>query len=470
LREIDLAIIGGGPSGIVAAIEAAKAGVKVVLLDENQKLGGQIYRQFEKGFKVTDSKELGENYQKSLDLLNQFGSVSNKIEYLNSATVWGVFQNNTLAFARHGATSSIKFKKLLIANGAYDRPVPFPGWTLPGVFTAGGAQKFTKTERILPGKKILLAGTGPLQLVLAYQILKAGGKIEAILEAGNVRHNWFKVLKGIWGNWDDLKEGWKYLNYIKKSGVPILRNHLILEVRGDSQVEEAVFAEIDKNWRPKTHTERIVKVDTVCVGYGLVPLTELTMLAECKHIFDRRLGGYIPERDDKMETTVSGIYTVGDGAGVAGSKVAIEEGRIAGTSIACSLGYISDEHANMHLKASRRNLDKINRLRNVLDEISMPRVGLYELANDETVICRCEEITLKEIKSAITDGTTRVKDLKRKTRVGMGTCEGRMCGPNLIEFMRYQLNASAEEPGYLTPRPPVKPIALGVLANSNLKE
>lgn len=470
MKKAELAIIGGGPGGVVAAIEAAKAGVKVILLDENESPGGQIYRQFEKGFKVTDAEVLGGDYEKGLDLLNQFSSLSDKIEYLNNSTVWGIFDNNTLAFARNGASSSIGYKKLLIANGAYDRPVPFPGWTLPGVLTAGGAQKLVKTERILPGKKILLCGTGPLQLVLAHQILKAGGKIEAILEAGHVSNNWLKGLKGIWGNWDYLNEGWKYLRSIQKAGVPLLYNHIILEARGNGQVEEAVFAKVDENWRPRPGTERTAAVDTICLGYGFVPSTELTMLAGCKHRYDRLLGGYIPLRSENMETSVPGIYAVGDGAGVAGSKVAIEEGRIAGTAIAGSLDYISDTDAAKNIKQSGKLLDKYNRLRKVLDEMSMPRPGLYELATDDTVICRCEEVTLKEIKRAMADETKQVKDLKRKTRAGMGPCEGRMCGPSLIEIMRNQPNASPEGPGYLNPRPPVKPIALGVLAASAPRE
>lgn len=470
MKESEFAIIGGGPGGIAAAIVAAKAGVKVTLLDENERPGGQIYRQFEKGFKVTDSKVFGQDYDKGLELLRQFSSLSYKIQHLNNATVWGIFKDRTLAFARNGTSLSLGFKNLLVATGAYDRPVPFPGWTLPGVFTAGGAQRLVKTERVLPGEKILLAGTGPLQLVLAHQILNAGGKIEAILEAGNINTNWLQGLAGIWGNWDYLKEGWRYLRSIQKAGVPLLRNHIILETYGDGQVEEAVIAKVDKNWRLKIGTERVLKVDTVCLGYGLVSSTELTLLAECEHKYELRLGGYIPVRSENMETTVPGIYAVGDGTGVAGSKVAIEEGCIAGVSIARSLGYISDANAGMHIKLFKKRLNKFNRLRKVLDEMSMPRAGLYELAKDDTIICRCEEVTLKEIKEAMADGTAQAKDLKRMTRIGMGPCEGRMCGPALIEIMRHQPNASPEGPGYLLPRPSIKPIALGVLAASKQEE
>jgi hydrogen cyanide synthase HcnB len=191
------------------------------------------------------------------------------------------------------------------------------------------------------------------------------------------------------------------------------------------------------------------------------------MLAECEHKYDLRLGGYIPLRKANMETSVPGIYAVGDGAGVAGRKVAIEEGCIAGISAASALGYLSRANAGKQIKPYRKRINKINRFRKILDDISLPRKGLYELATDETVICRCEEVTLKQLKAALADDTIQIKDFKRMTRMGMGSCEGRMCGPSIIEMMRHRLNASAEDIGCLRPRPSIKPVALGVLAANN---
>ena len=467
MRECDFAIIGGGPGGIAAAIEAARAGIDVILLDENEQPGGQVFRQFEKGFKVTDPYAMGTDFQEGQELLHQFNSMQDKIRYLNNTLVWGVFNDRTLAFARHGTSSSLRFKNLLVATGAYDRPVPFPGWTLPGVFTAGGAQKLVKSERVLPGQNILLAGTGPLQLVLADQILKAGGAIEAVLEAGSPVGNWLQGLKGIWGNWDFLKEGIGYLRSIKSAGVPLLWRHIILEARGEGQVEEALIAKADRNWRPIPNTAHSVKVDAICLGYGLVSSTELTMLAECDHQYDLKQGGYVPQRRANMETSVPGIYAVGDGAGVAGKKVAILEGFIAGISAARSFGYLSSAAARERVKPYQKKLDKINRLRKILDDISLPRKGLYELATDDTRICRCEEVTLGQLKTALADETIQIKDFKRMTRMGMGPCEGRMCGPAVIEMLRHRLNVPVEDVGYLNPRPSIKPVALGVLAAGN---
>ena len=167
---------------------------------------------------------------------------------------------------------------------------------------------------------------------------------------------------------------------------------------------------------------------------------------------------------------VPGIYAVGDGAGVAGSKVAIEEGVIAGVSVARSLGYTSDADTKKYKRGFQKRLDKLNRFRKVLDEMSMPRAGLYELAKDDTIVCRCEEITFREIKDAMADGATHTKDIKRMTRVGMGPCEGRMCGPALIEMMRCQPNAHPDAFECLPPRPSIKPIPLGALAASGRED
>jgi len=470
LIESELAIIGAGPGGVAAAIQAAKTGVKVTLLDENESPGGQIYRQLGQGFKVTDAGVFGNDYAKGLELLQQFSSMKDSIQYLNNAVVWGIFKNRTIAYARNGRSSTLGFKKLLLATGAYDRPVPFPGWTLPGVFTAGGAQRLVKTDRVLPGQKILLAGSGPLQLVLAHQILKAGGHIEAVLEAGALGKNWFQGLLGLWGNWDFLKEGMRYLRTIRKAGVPLLRRHIVLEARGDGQIEEAVIAKVDPQWRPIAGSERTVNVDTLCLGYGLVSSIELSLLAECEHLYDLSLGGYVPIRNGSMETTVPGIYAVGDGAGVAGSKVALEEGIIAGVSIARALEHISAADKTRFLMPSQKRLQKINRFRKVLDKISEPKPGLYELAKDDTIICRCEEITLGKLKESLAQGASRLKDVKRMTRMGMGACEGRMCGPALMAYMRNLKRTPPEALGYLRPRPTIRPIHLGVLATSKADE
>jgi thioredoxin reductase/bacterioferritin-associated ferredoxin len=382
---------------------------------------------------------------------------------MDGALVWGLFDGNELAFYRGEASQSVRYKKLIIAAGAYDRPVAFPGWTLPGVFTAGGAQTMVKTQRVLPGKRFLLAGTGPLQLALANQIADAGGEVAAIVDAGHVQ-NWFRLGAAALGQWQLLSDALYYLWGIRKARIPLLRNHLIVEARGDGQVEEAVVAEVDRDWRPKGGTRKTIRVDTVCVGYGFVPSVELTRLAGCEHRYELPLGGWIPVRNHNMETSVPGVYAVGDCTGVAGSLVAIEEGRIAGISASCSLGHLPSREARMSKEPSRSRLAGLMRLRKVLDDISVPRPGLFELAKEDTIVCRCEEITLGEVREALSRGATEMREVKRMTRMGMGPCQGRMCGPVMQEMIARERKVPPDSMGHLNPRPPVKPVPIAALA------
>jgi len=463
LKELEMVILGAGPGGLAAAIEAARSGVGVTILDENPKPGGQIFRQFHDGFQVTSPAVLGHDYARGRKLLSELAAVRDRVQLLDNAVVWALSEGNELAFYRGDASYSVRYKKMVIAAGAYDRPVPFPGWTLPGVFTAGGAQSLVKTQRVLPGENFLLAGTGPLQLALANQITDAGGHVVAIAEAGRIE-NRFGLLSGALGQWQLIGDAIHYLYGVRKAGIPLWRNHIIVEARGHGQVEEAVVAEVDRNWRPKHGTYRTLKVDTLCVGYGFVPSVELTRLAECEHRYEPLLGGWIPVRNGQMETAVPDVYAVGDCTGIAGSLVAIEEGRIAGLAAAQRLGHLTPMEARDRMAPSRERLAGLQRLRKVLDRISAPRPGLYELAKDDTIVCRCEEITLGEIKAALADGATDMKEVKRMTRMGMGNCQGRMCGPAMQEIIAREKGLSPDRIGHLNPRPPVRPIPLGVLA------
>ncbi len=455
-------IVGAGPGGLASAIEAAGSGARVMLLDENPKPGGQIYRQGHDSLEVLEPRTLGPDFKRGRELLAEFSEIRSRVEYIENALVWSLFDDNVLAFARDGTTHTVRFKKLILSIGAYDRPVPFPGWTLPGVFSAGGAQALVKNQRVLPGENILLAGTGPLLLALAAQIIHAGGRVVAILEAGRIQ-GWLDLGLGVLGQPSLLLDAIRYFRTIRKARVPLLQRHLILEARGRGSVEEAITSEVDENWRPKPGKESTFSVDTLCLGYGFIPSVELTRIAGCHHIYEPLLGGWIPARDFQMQTSVRGVYAVGDAAGIAGSLAAVEQGRIAGISAARSLGYLSDPEARRHMVPSRRRLYRLLRLRRTLDRISVPGPGLFELVRDDTIVCRCEEITLKEIKEALAEGATDMGEVRRMTRLGMGLCQGRMCGPASQEIVARLAHLPVSSVGHLNPRPPVKPIPLSAL-------
>ncbi len=235
IREIELAIIGAGPAGVCAAIEAAKFNVSVTVIDENPKPGGQIYRRLTDAFAVTDENRLGKDYIQGTKLIRELERYSQRIKLLADAPVWGIFADREVAFIYEGKSEELRPQKLILAEGAYDRPMPFPGWTLPGVFTAGAALRMVKTERVLPGKRILLAGTGPLQLVLATQLMQAGAEVVSVLEAASSTVVW-KYLPQFWGQWGLIKDGLHYLWDLRRNKISYLMSHAIVKKPLEFQV------------------------------------------------------------------------------------------------------------------------------------------------------------------------------------------------------------------------------------------
>lgn len=463
MSECRIVIVGAGPAGMGAAIEASRAGACVTLLDENARPGGQIYRQLHPGFTVTSPHALSRDFRRGQALLAEFSSCQKRIEYLGDSLVWGLFPDHEVAFLHRGASRTVQYDALIVALGAYDRPVPFPGWTLPGVMAAGGAQRLVKTQRVLPGERILLVGTGPLQLALASQILHARGRVEAIVEAGTV-DDWWALARSAFGQWALIADAWRYLWGIAKARVPLLRRHIIVEARGDGKVEEAVIARVDKNWRAIPGTSRTVTADAVCVGYGFVPSVELTRLAGCEHRYQPELGGWVPVRNEHMATSVEGVYAAGDCAGVAGSIMALDEGRIAGIAASQAMGYLPADTARARMAPLRDRLAGLKRLQAALDAVSMPRPGLYELAIDDTIVCRCEEMTLGELRAVLADSPDDMNAVKRMTRMGMGSCQGRYCGSALQEIVGRYRGVSSGDIVPLNPRPPIRPVPIHVLA------
>lgn len=459
-----LVIVGGGPAGIAAAIEAARAGVSCMLIDEAPRLGGQIYRQPPREFDVRDPRALGKDFTRGQRLREAFAEVSDRVEVLSGTSVLGVWPGRELLYASEGASDRFVAERLILATGAYDRPVPFPGWTLPGVMTAGGAQVLVKTMRIRPGQRALVAGTGPLLLVVANQLHKVGVKVVAVLEAGRI--SWSpRAIPKIWGEWGLLKDAWDYWRGLRRAGIPLFVSHTIFEAHGQDEVTGASFGPVDpQDWRPRRDKAQKTDVDLVVVGFGFVPNTELTELAGCHHRYVHEVGGWVPERDAFMQTTVPGVFAVGDGVGVAGAFVAVEEGRLAGITAAEQLGALTSDEAARRRVGPLRRLRSLARVRQLLDELSRIRPGLCELATPKTLVCRCEEVQLSDVQAALQEGAKDLQAVKLLTRLGMGPCQGRNCAPSAGMFLCQATGCTAEAVGRINPRPPVKPVTLGALA------
>ncbi len=470
LASRPIVVVGGGPAGIAAAIEAARAEVACLLIDEAPRLGGQIYRQPPREFAVRDPRALGRDFTRGQRLREAFGDVADRIEVLSATSVLGVWAGKELLYASEGAADRITPERLIVATGAYDRPVPFPGWTLPGVMTAGGAEILVKTMQVHPGQRALVAGTGPLLLVVANQLHKVGVTVVAVLEAGRVA--WSpRVIPKVWGEWGLPKDAWDYWRGLRRAGIPLLFNHTIFEAHGQDEVTGASFGPVDpQDWRPLKAKAQATNVDLVVVGFGFVPNTELTALAGCRHRYVHEVGGWIPERDAFMETTVPGVFAAGDGAGVAGAFVAVDEGRVAGITAAEQLGALTAAEAARRRATPLRRLRSLARVRQILDGMSRIRPGLCELATPTTLVCRCEEVALSHVQAAIQSGARDLPAVRLLTRLGMGPCQGRQCAPSVRMLLGQATGASAEAVGRIHPRPPVKPVTLGALAQRAERE
>lgn len=321
MLNTEVAVVGAGPAGLSAAIEAAKAGTEVILIDENARPGGQLFKQIHKFF-GSRAHHAG---IRGMDIGNQLLQETKEtgVKVWLNRIVWGLFEEKILGVADQKGSKSIQVKKIIIATGASEKAISFPGWTLPGVMGAGAAQTMVNIHRVLPGEKILMVGSGNVGLIVSYQLLQAGAKVVAVVEAAQ------KI--GGYG---------VHASKLRRAGVPILTSHTVKKVRGKEEVEAAFLVKVDKNWNPVLHTEKIFEVDTVCIAAGLRPLAELAWMAGCEFVYLPELGGFVPLHNENMESTVPGVYVAGDTAGVEEASVAMEEGRLAGISVAKELGYL----------------------------------------------------------------------------------------------------------------------------------
>ncbi len=301
-------------------------------------------------------------------------------------------------------SGTIGAKAIIIATGARDRPVAFPGWTLPGVFTAGAAKTLVAIQRVLPGQRILMAGSGPLALAFSAQLLDYGANIVEVVEAAP-RPGLLALAKlAIDADPAILRDAAKYRAQLFFGRVPFSYSTIIVRVEGRHEVERAVVAKVDRDWRVVPGTERTIEVDTMLLGYGLESSAELSRLVGCQQHFSRNFGGWLPVKDGCMRTSVPGVFAAGDGSGVGGAQHAIEEGRIAGVMAARALGAIAEGEAAMRVAKSLSRLRRMNQFLKTLNDIYAVGPGLYELATPDTIVCRCEERTAAELDATIDDG------------------------------------------------------------------
>ncbi len=460
-KKYNIVIIGSGFSGIAAVNYLAGKGLSILIVDENFHLGGQLLRKI--------PEKLGKNKNYSPDYIKKIGNrflknlESHDIEISNHSSVIGIYDNNELLIEiDNKKVESVRFETVIFATGARERFLPFKGWTLPGVYSAGMSQVLMKSSGVLPASEIVVGGSGLFLFSAAYEFLKNGAKVLSVIESTGISGK-MKMLPTLLHNFSKITEGARYLGKIGISGVPIRFNTKIIEARGDGSLKEIVTGKTDSKGRLIAGKEKIIRTGGFAYSYGFVPNTELPNLAGCDLKFRKELGGWVVEVNEKMETSVPGIYCAGEVTGVGGALKSINEGQLVSISILERFG-ISDMIIGKKkklLKARKYHLD-FTKYFNTLYGINDKEI--YDIP-DDTIICRCEDVKMGDIREAVSSGFISPGSLKTSVRAGMGNCQGRTCGPIIYDLLAASSGTKGNNFTPFSNRPPLKPVKINTLIN-----
>lgn len=444
----DAAVVGAGPAGLAAATLCARAGLATVLFDEQPAAGGQIYR----AAGTTPLRAgtiLGDDYWRGRRLVADFAASG--AQHVPGAAVWSLSREREIGVSLGGAARLVRAARVILATGAIERPFPIPGWTLPGVMTAGAAQILLKSAALVPAGRTVLAGSGPLLWLLARQYLEAGAEIAAILDT-TPRANRRRALAHAPAFLASpyFAKGLALLRAVRRR-VRVIGGVAALAAEGSGRLEAVRYA--------AARGEQRLPADLLLLHQGVVPNVNLAMAAGIAHRWDESQLCFVPERDAAGATALDGIAIAGDGGGIGGAEAAAEAGRLAAIAAIRALRPGADLGAEEI--AARRSLARWRRGRRFLDALFRPA---FVPPADETIVCRCEAVTAGEIAAAVDQGCTGPNQLKAFTRCGMGPCQGRLCGLTVTQLFATRRGVSPAEAGHYRLRPPVKPLPLGALA------
>jgi NADPH-dependent 2,4-dienoyl-CoA reductase/sulfur reductase-like enzyme len=470
----DLAVIGAGPAGLAASVVAAAAGLRVALVDAGDRPGGQYFRHPPDSLRTARPDTTHHGWAEFARLRDELIEhvAAGRVTYLAGHAVWYVEPHAagsgsagaarfTLHLAGSGAVKEMPARALVVAAGAHDRPLPFPGWDLPGVLTAGGAQALLKGNEVVAGRRVVVAGTGPFLLPVAAGLAAAGTRVEGVFEAnrpGRFARHGVRVLR----NAGKLAEGAGYAATLLRHRVPYRVGHAVVAAHGDDAVESVTVARLDRDWTPVRGTERVIECDAVAVGYGFTPQLEIPVELGCATRTDAD-GSLVVVVDAAQRTSVPGVYAAGETTGVGGAPLALAEGELAGLAVAGELGAGP-------AGPPRRLLARRARLRDfaaTLHDAYGLRPGWAGWLRPDTLVCRCEEVPYGRLAEAVRElGATDPRTAKLISRAGMGWCQGRMCGyPTacLTAGIRKREPGRADRTGFAR-RPLAQPVRLGDLA------
>ncbi|MCA8909467.1 MAG: FAD-dependent oxidoreductase [Rhodospirillaceae bacterium] len=453
VRQCDVIVVGAGPAGMAAAATAADAGLQVALLDEQPRAGGQIYRDVDRVAALRGGI-LGKDYTEGRALTAAIRR--DGIEHLDGAVVWAIEDGFCVSYTRAGQAAQVSAPKVILATGALERPMPLPGWTLPGVMTAGAGQILLKQSGLL-ARRAVLVGTGPLLYLIAAQMVRAGTPPVALVEtqtrADLMRAN--RHLGGALRGWPYLAKGLAMLAELMRARVPRYTGATTIAIAGDGRAEAVTFR---SGGKPRT-----VACDTVFLHHGVVPNTQAARSVGVPHRWDAAQHCFNPVVDAWGGTAVAGVFLAGDGAGIGGAKVAETAGRIAALKVAEELGRLSADERDRRAAPLNRLRSRQTAIRPFLDAAYPPFAEALAPA-DATLVCRCEEVTAGEIRGYAKLGCIGPNQTKAFGRAGMGPCQGRYCGLTVTALLAEATGQTPDQTGYYRIRPPLKPVTLGELA------
>lgn len=464
--DCDVAVIGAGAAGVAASVVAARSGCRVTLIDVGDQPGGQYYR----GADMSSLPRAGLDYAALAGDLDRLVA-ANAVDYRPRTTAYALERTGqgllvrTRGDDRHRVNVGIlRAGTVILATGAFDRPLPFPGWTLPGVMTGGGAQSLVKGQHVLPGRRVVVAGTGPFLLAVAASLLEHGADVAAVVEANDPVVGSVRQLRGLASGLGKAGDLSRFIATLARHRVPYLRRHRIVEALGEGRVTGVRIARVDSNWRPIPGTERIIECDAVSVGFGFVAQLDLAAQLGARTVRGAD-GGLAIEVDDDQATSVPGLLAAGETTGIGGVEAARVEGLVAGATAAV----MSDRASALTpaaLERVRREVARWRRFAAGLHATFPVRDGWADGVRDDTLVCRCEEVSVSRVREAVALGARDARTVKLLSRAGMGWCQGRMCAAAVDGLCGFDDIASLQAASY---RPVSVPVPLGALATESVE-
>ncbi|MGZ3497852.1 MAG: FAD-dependent oxidoreductase [Vulcanimicrobiaceae bacterium] len=437
----EIAIVGAGPGGLAAAAAVARAGARVLIIDAYARAGGQYDKQ-------------------PYDTLRQ------SPHGLYKTQVWRIDRGRNgfrLHAIRDGAPIEIDASAVILAPGAYERVLPFPGWQLPGVMTPGAAQTLVKEQRTIPGKRIIIAGSGPFLLPVALTLVKAGADVAGVFEAAHTSKLW-RVIPALARMPERASQTAQYVRALRAARVPVHYGYAVIEAAGKGRVEYARIARLDHAWRPIEGGERILETDTICAGFGFMPQTDLADGLGCERY--RADDWSFVACDEYSQTSISGVFAAGEITGIRGADAAIAQGEIAGIRAAQWCGKIPKGPADAAASKSQRTFARHARFAGTLAHSFAVGDGWHEWLQDDTIVCRCEAVPYARVRDAVASGARDVRAVKALTRCGMGLCQGRICGYAVAQITARESGRDASEVGEFRRTGFAMPVPLGAIARS----